>query len=202
MPGVKKNSIIAAFDFDGTIIKGDSFWVLVNITHSPMQLMVAAIRTIGPLLAYLLRLQSNSGAKQALFKTLYGDWDFNRLLQAAKQFQTEMLQGMVYDEVAAELARHKAEGNTVVIVSATFSFLLGEWCAQNGYGLLSTEAQVVDGKVTGRFVTPNCYGPEKVKRLKAWIGDRPYTLYAYGDSNGDRELLALADFKYYRHFKK
>jgi phosphoserine phosphatase len=45
----------------------------------------------------------------------------------------------------------------------------------------------------------NCFGPEKVARLTKLLGPKnQYTLYAYGDSRGDRELLELADFKYYR----
>ena len=36
-------------------------------------------------------------------------------------------------------------------------------------------------------------GPEKVRRLQAWLADAPVELWAYGDSAGDDELLAIAD---------
>ena len=52
------------------------------------------------------------------------------------------------------------------------------------------------GRLTGRLDGPNCRGPEKERRLRAWLTDRGLekaTLWAYGDSRGDRELLALAD---------
>ncbi|MCU1390542.1 MAG: Phosphoserine phosphatase, partial [Ilumatobacteraceae bacterium] len=48
---------------------------------------------------------------------------------------------------------------------------------------------------TGRMAGDNCRGPEKVRRLRAWLADHQLTdaeLWAYGDSNGDRELLAAA----------
>ena len=49
--------------------------------------------------------------------------------------------------------------------------------------------------ITGRFKTPNCYGQQKVERLLELEPARDtYLLYAYGDSLGDRELLALADY--------
>ena len=44
--------------------------------------------------------------------------------------------------------------------------------------------------------SPNCRAAEKVRRLDAWLaasGLRDATVWAYGDSNGDRELLARAD---------
>ena len=57
---------------------------------------------------------------------------------------------------------------------------------------------VVDAQCSGRLDGPNCRGPEKVRRLREWFDrqglDRAdLTLWAYGDSSGDRELLAWAD---------
>ena len=42
----------------------------------------------------------------------------------------------------------------------------------------------------------NCRAAEKVRRLDHWLAERDLTnatIWAYGDSNGDRELLAAAD---------
>ena len=50
-----------------------------------------------------------------------------------------------------------------------------------------------DGRLTGALRGANVRGMEKVCRLDEWIGDRPATVWAYGDSHGDRELLARAD---------
>ena len=60
--------------------------------------------------------------------------------------------------------------------------------------VLGTKIEVVDGHLTGRFLTPNCYGQEKVRRILALYPDRSeYHLTAFGDSRGDREMLAFAD---------
>ena len=56
-----------------------------------------------------------------------------------------------------------------------------------------------DGRITGNLLGENCFGIEKVRRLEALLGPKSgYTLYAYGDSRGDRELLSSADYAYYR----
>jgi phosphoserine phosphatase len=61
---------------------------------------------------------------------------------------------------------------------------------------------VKDGRLTGRFLTKNCYGQEKVNRIKELYPHREeYHLTAYGDSNGDRELLAFADEAHYKPFR-
>jgi phosphoserine phosphatase len=67
--------------------------------------------------------------------------------------------------------------------------------------VLGTQIEVADGSLTGRFLTKNCYGQEKVKRLLEQYPDRrEYHLTAYGDSRGDKEMLAFADESYYKPF--
>jgi len=50
-----------------------------------------------------------------------------------------------------------------------------------------------DGVLTGVLVGGNVRGPEKVRRLQSWLDGEAVELWAYGDSSGDDELLALAD---------
>ncbi len=47
--------------------------------------------------------------------------------------------------------------------------------------------------MNGRFQGPNCRGPEKVRRLREVFGPDLHLTAAYGDSDGDYEMLALAD---------
>ena len=61
---------------------------------------------------------------------------------------------------------------------------------------------VKDGVLTGRFLTRNCYGEEKVNRLNALYPNRQdYHLIAFGDSRGDKELLAFADESHFKPFR-
>jgi phosphatidylglycerophosphatase C len=80
-------------------------------------------------------------------------------------------------------------------VSASLRAYLDEVARRLGVdALLCTELEVDDdGRCTGRMKGGNCRGPAKATRLRAYLGDREVTLWAYGDSAGDREMLALAD---------
>lgn len=52
------------------------------------------------------------------------------------------------------------------------------------------------------FTTANCYGQEKVNRLKALYPQREdYYLTAFGDSRGDKELINYADKGYFKPFR-
>jgi phosphatidylglycerophosphatase C len=57
------------------------------------------------------------------------------------------------------------------------------------------------GFATGGFATPNCRGPEKVKRLRAEFGEDVVLRAAYGDTGGDREMIAAAEIAGYQVFK-
>jgi phosphatidylglycerophosphatase C len=59
--------------------------------------------------------------------------------------------------------------------------------------LLCSELERDDtGSCTGRLRGANCRGPEKALRLRTLFGDTEVELWAYGNSSGDDEMLALA----------
>src|ERR1700736_289085 len=60
-----------------------------------------------------------------------------------------------------------------------------------------------DGIFDGRLIGINCRGAEKVARLEKLIGGFDgHQIFAYGDSDGDREMLRVADFPFYRPFRR
>ena len=68
--------------------------------------------------------------------------------------------------------------------------------------MVGTKVEVRNGRLTGRFLTYNCYGVEKVRRiLRIYPNPDDYEFIALGDSRGDREMLAFADERYYKPFR-
>ncbi len=94
---------------------------------------------------------------------------------------------------------HQRQGHRCVLVSASMDIYLKPWAAAAGFDdVVCSTLEFHDGRVTGRLAGGNCYGDEKARRLAQLLGEQDYTLYAYGDSRGDKELLAMADYGYYR----
>ena len=86
-----------------------------------------------------------------------------------------------------------------VLISASIDAYLDPWSKLAGFDhvICSRLETTPAGNVTGRLVGLNCWGPEKVRRLEELFGPlKKYTLYAYGDSRGDKELLAGADYPF------
>ena len=98
-------------------------------------------------------------------------------------------------EILERLRWHRSEGHEIVIVSASLDSYLTPLAPRLGVDhVISTSLEVdQSGLVTGRLAGGNVRGPEKARRLRAWLGDGPLELWAYGDSSGDDELLAMAD---------
>lgn len=94
------------------------------------------------------------------------------------------------------IARHRAEGDTLVITTATQRFITEPIAALLGIEhLLASEPERLDGRFTGRLLRAN-FQTGKVTRLKEWIveqGLSPDGITAYSDSRNDIPLLELAD---------
>lgn len=153
------------------------------------------------LLAYVGKLVTNQTAKEkvasAFFKGMHRQ-DFDRL---AQDFVAKKLNGIVRPNALAKIRWHISQQHRVILVSASFADYLKFWCDQHEIELVGTQLEEKDGRLTGKFATPNCWGPEKVRRIKELIDIDSFTsIYAYGDSRGDREMLELASKKGYRVF--
>ena len=118
----------------------------------------------------------------------------------AAVFAREVYEHGLRGEVTESLRGHLDGGDTVLLVSASFDVYLRPLAVLLGaHDVLAVRLEVDgSGVLTGRLDGPNCRGPEKVSRLHDWLdqnagGRDAVHLTAYGDSRGDRELLADAD---------
>jgi len=94
-------------------------------------------------------------------------------------------------------------GERVVIISASMAYWIKPLFKSYNISFGCTEPEIIGGKLTGRFATPNCKDREKVTRLlKIYPQRDEYWLIAFGDSHGDHELLTYADKSYYKLFKE
>lgn len=192
---ITQRKTIAVFDFDGTITRHDSFARFVKATSGTPRFYRGIFLQMPRLVAYKLGILSNSRAKEALFGTYFRGMTATRFAEAGTRFIPE-IERMLRDDTMQSLIRHRDAGHTIYIVSASMPQWIEPWARNYGIAkVIGTEPETgADGRLTGRFSTPNCYGAEKVKRFLDVEPDRAsYRLVVYGDSRGDREMLAEAD---------
>ncbi|WP_353189294.1 HAD-IB family hydrolase [Pandoraea pnomenusa] len=198
---MRDTSVVAAFDFDGTISTTDSLRVFVRETVGTPRFLMGALLASPWLVGAALKVVDRGAAKAAFLRASLGARPRDQLEQDAHRFITGHLLRLIRPEMLARVRQHRALGHRVVLVSASPGLYLRPWAASAGIEtVLSTELAYDDqSRFAGHFAQPNCWGPEKVRRLEAWWGDTPpRVLFVYGDSRGDKEMAERADHAWIR----
>ena len=155
------------------------------------------------LVAYKLRLIPNYTAKQAVLSYFFKGMSEAQFQNTARDYSLKNIDAILRPKAMAKIAWHKEQEHKIVVVSASIESWLKPWCNQHGLDLIATKLEIKEGIVTGKLLTKNCYGMEKVRRVKERYNLDDYDhIYAYGDSRGDKELLELADEGFYQPFRE
>ena len=185
---------LALFDFDGTLTSKDSLDEFLRHSVSREKYLLNMFKFIPFFIMWQTRLMNNGVAKEHLFKIFFKGVDEKNFKAIAKNFSLTKLDSIMRKDRMAILEKHRQDGDRIIIVSASMQSWIQPWCDKNNIELLSTQLEFKDGKVTGRFLTKNCHGKEKENRVKELLHVEDYeTIYAYGDSSGDTEMLAMAN---------
>lgn len=195
---------VYAFDFDGTLTTHDTLLAFIRYAKGTKAFVGGFLRHAHLLVLMKLRLYPNWKAKQRLFSYFFRGMTEEAFDARCRSFAADSRHLLRLKGVET-MRQAAAEGAEIVVISAS----IDNWVRPFFEGddrlppvtVIGTQIEVRDGRLTGRFLTRNCYGQEKVERLLALYPHREtYHLTAYGDSRGDRELLAFADQGFLRSF--
>ena len=190
---------IYAFDFDGTLTTKDTLIEFIRYAKGSMALGLGFMRYAHLLVLMKIGLYPNYKAKQKVFSHFFKDTtldDFNALCKAFAASSSHLLRPNAIETINHAIK----EGSEVLIVSASIDNWVQPFFPQ--VKVVGTQIEVIDGKLTGRFLSKNCYGQEKVNRILSLYPNRQdYHLTAYGDSRGDKEMLAFADESHFKPFR-
>ena len=194
--------VIAAFDFDGTITKRDTLlsFLIYSAGKWPT---IKKIALLSPkLIGFLLKIVSRQNAKEAILKRFFKGMPYHQLQELGEAFaRSTALSSLMHPAALKRLEWHRSQKHRCILISASIDAYLKPWSERLGFSDLICSKMEVDenGNMTGLLDGPNCWGQEKERRLLELTGPREnFILYAYGDSRGDRELLSMADYSFYR----
>ena len=198
--------VVAAFDFDGTLTRRDTLMPFLARGLGWPRFLLALLKCSPWLAAYALRLLRNDVAKARLLRATLSGVSTAQADDWTARWLARDLSGQLRPWTMARLAEHQQAGHCCVMVSASPDIYLVRIARELGFeGLVCTEMEVQGERLTGRMRTPNCHGEQKVLRLKSWLAERfdaaslnALTLHAYGDTAGDKPLLRLAQYAWYR----
>jgi HAD superfamily hydrolase (TIGR01490 family) len=114
-----------------------------------------------------------------------------------RQFMQSMVLPMRLQKADQLLAKHRANGDYLLIITATNAFVTRPIAELLGVdAILATEPEFINGAYTGKVQGTPCFKEGKVTRLKEWLAETGFSLegsYFYSDSQNDLPLLNMVD---------
>ena len=181
----------AFFDFDGTLIPGDSIATFVRYARKRgIMPRKAFFRALLAAAGYVLGLVGAADSKNAALR-------FRMKLSPAdrealdRDFVRDCLLPRVYPQGQACLDLHRQAGRETVLVTASTENYMRMIADELGFSALLATPLNPDGTVG-----ENCKGEEKPRRIRAWLRQQGMEAdfaasYAYGDSKSDLPMLLL-----------
>jgi phosphatidylglycerophosphatase C len=189
----------AVFDFDGTLIQGDSTtrWLLDVFKRSPLRLLIALAVLPLALPMTILPATRRRGASIFLWLATFGldERAVERSLgEFARRFEAGELPIYFRRGAIETLERHLADGHRVAVCTAAPAVvaraLLGRWLEH--VAIVGSPLRRLGG---GLIFERHCYAWEKCTFLRE-AGYPESWQFAYTDSIADRALLVNADQGY------
>ncbi|WP_158569090.1 HAD-IB family hydrolase [Chitinophaga silvisoli] len=192
---------IAFFDFDGTITTKDTLFEIIRYHKGSSGLYVGLVLLSPALVAFKLKLISTQRMKEIVFRYFFGGTSAEAFRNKCAAFCADHLPGLVKENALQAIKQHVAKGHQVAVVTASAEDWVEPWCTSLGIVCIGTRLEVRNALITGRIQGLNCNGPEKVERIRQTFDLSGYEdVYAYGDTSGDKPMLGIAKFGYYRKF--
>lgn len=186
------NRTIAVFDFDGTLTKTDTLLLFIRYSCGTIRFILGMTLFSPLIILMILRLYPNWKCKEKVFSHFFKGMPYEKFKRLGEDFGNQFRNVIIRPSMKERLLWHLEQGHKVYVISASIE----EWVKPffRTLGDVTVLATKVRPDLSG-FISKNCYGQEKVNRLLEMEPERnTYTLYAYGDSRGDKEMLAFADF--------
>lgn len=194
----EESMTLALFDLDHTLLKGDSDYqwgqfLIGKGLVEPEQYAAANLYFFEQYKQGVLDIHAYSAFA---FEPL-SEHSMAELAVLHREFMISVIQPLITDAARQLVEQHREQGHTLMVITATNSFITRPIVEAFGIPhLLATEPKVVNGRYTREIDGIPCFQAGKVTRLQQWLETSAETLsgsYFYSDSRNDLPLLEMVD---------
>ncbi len=193
---------IAFFDFDGTITTKDTMLEFFKFSKGKTRFYLSFALYSPVLVLFKLKLVPRQYVKQLMLGHLYRNTPLTEFQKLCDRFADEKIPALIRPKALKEIQKLRDAGAELVVVSASAENWVQKWCADNEIPLIATRMEILNDKISGKLNGINCHGDEKVRRIREKYQLENYDeIFCYGDTEGDKPMLALATFPFYKPFR-
>ncbi len=188
---------LALFDLDNTILAGDSDynWSRFLIQEGYLDGAIHAEKNEKFYANYKAGTLDIFAFVEFQFKPLARN-PRTVLNQLLKKYVEEVIKPMITEKARALVKRHQEEGDLIIVITATNSFITKPIAELFGIeNLIGTDPEEKEGEFTGKVSGLPSFKEGKVTRLEAWLKGKNLSLasfeksYFYSDSHNDLPLM-------------
>lgn len=201
-PSLPGSANLAIFDLDYTLTQRGTWGRFIVSTLKgrphlwPILLWVMAKNQA----LYRLGKAPRCGVKKAMMMLTIVGWPKEQVQDFAIAFaDNEVSHGLRPGAIAA-LETHRQAGDCIMIASAAVDVIVAPICkALEIEHYVATDMLWTDGRLAPAFATENCYGAQKLERIKSYLNKNPALkqnhteITMYSDSHSDLDVLLWAD---------
>lgn len=191
-----KARLVAVFDLDGTLTCHDTYipyiigfsirhpWRIFRLINLPWYLALYAIGKV-----------NNSDLKQQFLSSFLGGIGQEQINAWTNTFLDKLIRGGIREKALITLEKHRKNSDHLVLLSASLDIYVKEFGRRLGFNeTICTTVEWSNGKLTGRLLSKNCHGREKIFRLLSRYEKFETTYFiAYADDISDIPLLSMVD---------
>jgi HAD superfamily hydrolase (TIGR01490 family) len=185
--------VAAFFDVDHTLIACNSArkWVEYLWRNDRIS-MAAALRSVWWLVKYRLSVLDYEQVTAEVVSDYAGQSVDELLVEIEAWFHSDV-EPSICVEGRERIEWHRAQGHTLVLLTSGTFFSVGPLQRILGVPhLVCTELEIIEGKLTGKYLPPSCFGPGKLRAGLAFAEQHGIDLdrsYFYTDSYSDLPML-------------
>ena len=188
---------LALFDLDNTILAGDSDynWSRFLIQEGYLDGAIHAEKNEKFYADYKAGTLDIYAFVEFQFKPLARN-PRTVLNQLLKKYVEEVIKPMITEKARALVKTHQDEGDLIIVITATNSFITKPIAELFGIeNLIGTDPEEKEGEFTGKVSGLPSFKEGKVTRLEAWLKGKNLSLasfeksYFYSDSHNDLPLM-------------
>jgi phosphatidylglycerophosphatase C len=199
---MKNTQTLAVFDFDGTITNRDSVNDFLIWKFGLVRFFLSYFFMLPLIVLYFFKIVKNSTIKKAQIFFFLRKRTLNEFIIDSHNYAEKRLHKIVRQDAISTIKSHHQKGHTLIIISSSFPYWIEAWATNYSFHhVIGTKLSPVNGLINTSALCKNCYGEQKVNSLRELYPNlSDFTIYVYGDSDGDKELLEIASYPNYKIF--